>query len=181
MPCPTPSHPHPVPSALAQLFDNRSVQALLASHIALLGAMPPRMLQQGQLSRHYFPDGMPSSRQTLVGKHEGRICRLHPTATSLEGLCERHGCSDPTFPEFIKSLLKMDPNERVSAREALNLPFITNPAPCPPYKLAPSDKSGEAGLRLLEKCVATRSHTLCTLRPTPWRALFSVQDHAHTP
>jgi len=133
------------------LFDNRSVQALLASHIALLGAMPPRMLQQGQLSRHYFPDGMPSSRQTLVGKHEGRICRLHPTATSLEGLCERHGCSDPTFPEFIKSLLKMDPNERVSAREALNLPFITNPAPCPPYKLGSSDKSGEAGLRLLEK------------------------------
>ena len=83
------------------LFDNRSVQSLLASHIALLGPMPPRLLGEGQLSEHYFHG---SGTQTLVGKHEGRICRLRPTATSLESLCERHGCSDPAFPAFIREV-----------------------------------------------------------------------------
>ena len=90
------------------LFDNRSVQSLLASHIALLGPMPQRMLSEGQLADHYFAGKTrPGESQTLVGKHEGRVCRLHPTTTSLEALCERHGCSDPTFAEFIKNLLQV--------------------------------------------------------------------------
>jgi len=133
------------------LFDNRSVQSLLASHIALLGPMPARLLRDGQLSRHYFTDQSSRDKQSLVGKHEGRICRLHPTTTSLEALCERHGCTDPTFPQFIKQLLNTDPLERVSAVDALRLPFLQRAEPCPPYKLAAQDKSGEAGIRLLEK------------------------------
>jgi len=136
------------------LFDNRSVQSLLASHIALLGPMPARMINDGQLSDCYFtPQSSAPSKQSLVGKHEGRVCRLHPTPTSLEKLCERHECMDPTFPDFIRQLLKMDPQERVSAQKALQLPFITaaQPGQCPPYKLAGQDRSGEAGIRLLEK------------------------------
>ena len=70
--------------------------------------MPQRMLSEGQLADHYFAGKTrPGESQTLVGKHEGRICRLHPTTTSLEALCERHGCSDPTFAEFIKNLLQV--------------------------------------------------------------------------
>eukprot|EP00967_Tisochrysis_lutea_P088618 scaffold125845_cov34-Tisochrysis_lutea.AAC.3 len=38
------------------LFDNRSVQALLASHIAVLGAFPKRLLRDGSLTDHYFTD-----------------------------------------------------------------------------------------------------------------------------
>ena len=36
-------------------------------------------------------------------------------------------------------LLKMDPTERVTAKQALQLPFIASqpPGACPPYKLAP--------------------------------------------
>jgi serine/threonine protein kinase len=136
------------------LFDNRSVQSLLASHIALLGAMPQRLLSEGQLSDHYFPDdAADGSPQTLIGKHEGRICRLRPTVTSLAALCERHGCTDPDFPDFIRALLALDPYQRVTAEEALRHPFIAQHAAgqCPPYRLAPGDRSGEAGLRLLEK------------------------------
>ena len=92
------------------LFDNRSVQSLLASHIALLGQMPPRLLADGQLSDYYFVLG--ASQQTLIGKHDGRICRMRPTPTSLEALCERHGCSDPQFPAFIRALLALDPQAR---------------------------------------------------------------------
>jgi len=131
------------------LFDNRSVQSLLASHIALLGHMPERLLADGQLSEYYF---QPGKEQTLVGKHDGRICRLRPTQTSLSALCERHGCTDPQFADFIKMLLVLDPQKRVSAKEALKHPFLHDGgAPCPPYKLNSADKSGEAGLRLLQK------------------------------
>ena len=132
------------------LFDNRSVQSLLASHIALLGPFPKRILQEGQLSDYYFAPR--DAQQTLVGKHEGRICRLHPTQTSLAALCERHGCADPNFPSFIQALLAIDPQERLSAEAALQHPFIQQQsAPCPPYSLGSSDKTGEAGIRLLEK------------------------------
>jgi len=91
------------------LFDNRSVQSLLASHIALLGPMPQRMLSEGQLADHYFAGKTrPGESQTLVGKHEGRISPLPPNHDlPPTPLCERHGCSDPTFAEFIKNLLQV--------------------------------------------------------------------------
>jgi len=136
------------------LFDNRSVQSLLASHIALLGPLPPRLLRDGQLSEHYFTSSAMSSSshaQTLVGKHDGRLCRMKPTMTSLEQLCERHGATDPQFASFIRTLLSTDPLERVTADKALQHPFIQGTTPCPPYKLKESDRSGEAGIRLLQK------------------------------
>ena len=46
----------------------------------------------------------------------------------------------------------MDPNERSSAAEALRLPFFAAPpGSCPAYKLTAQDRTGEAGVRLLEK------------------------------
>jgi uncharacterized membrane protein YgcG len=109
---------------------------------------------RAQLAEYYFTPNMArSTTQSLVGKHEGRICRLHPTATSLEALCQRHGCEEPEFPQFIRSLLALDPQQRGTAADALKHPFLTKvpPGSCPPYKLAPADKAGEAGVRLLEK------------------------------
>ena len=38
------------------LFDNRSVQALLASHVAVLGPLPKRLLSEGSLTEHYFAE-----------------------------------------------------------------------------------------------------------------------------
>jgi len=133
------------------LFDNRSVQSLLASHIALLGPLPPRLLREGQLSEYYFTSSASSSAQSLVGKHDGRLCRMKPTATSLETLCERHGATDPHFPSFIRALLAPDPLERATAEKALLHPFLQDTSPCPPYKLTTADRSGEAGIRLLQK------------------------------
>ena len=135
------------------LFDNRSVQSLLASHIALLGNLPARLLKDGQLSDYYFVPG--AKEQVLVGKHDGRICKMRPMQTSLEALCERHGCSEPAFPAFIRTLLTLDPNERGNAEMALKHPFIVQGAgvQCPPYKLTTADRTGEAGMRLLQKYV----------------------------
>ena len=42
------------------LFDNKSVQSLLASHIALRGLFPDHMLRDGQLA-HYYLDTTPLS------------------------------------------------------------------------------------------------------------------------
>jgi len=133
------------------LFDNRSVQSLLASHIALLGPLPARILKEGQLSECYFAKASSSHAQTLVGKHDGRLCRMKPIQTSLEALCERHGATDPNFASFIRTLLALDPLERATAEKALQHPFLQDPTPCPPYKLTTADRSGEAGLRLLQK------------------------------
>ena len=60
------------------LFDNRSVQSLLASHIALLGPLPPRLLREGQLSEYYFTSSASSSAQVVPRCH-----RLPPTATMV--------------------------------------------------------------------------------------------------
>jgi serine/threonine protein kinase len=134
------------------LFDNRSVQSLLASHIALLGPFPKRLVEEGQLSEYYFEHmGSSSHPQTLVGKHDGRLCRMKPTSTSLEALCERHGADDPNFASFIRQLLALDPVERATAEKALQHPFLRDTSPCPPYKLTTADRSGEAGQRLLHK------------------------------
>ena len=137
------------------LFDNRSVQSLLASHIALLGPLPPRLLRDGQLSEHYFLPAATAcaSNQSLVGKHDGRLCRMKPISTSLEALCERHGATEPHLASFIRTLLAPDPNERGTAEKALLHPFLNTKdrSGCPPYKLTTADRSGEAGIRLLQK------------------------------
>ena len=91
------------------------------------------------------------TQQTLIGKHDGRVCRLKPIRNSLEALCERHGASDPHFVSFIKTLLALDPEQRVTAERALTHPFLQHKDGCPLYKLNPLDGSGVAGRRLLRK------------------------------
>ena len=59
------------------LFDNKSVQSLLASHIALRGLFPDHMLQDGQHAHNYL-DTTPGAPQCLVGKHDGKLCRPNP-------------------------------------------------------------------------------------------------------
>lgn len=131
------------------LFDNRSIQALLASHISLLGPIPSRLLKEGQLSQHYFTS---ASDQTLVGKHDGRLCRLKPRQTSLTQLLSTNGCDDTQFASFIGTLMTIDPEKRASASQALQHPWLQqSTGPCAPYRLDKEQSCGEAGIRLLSK------------------------------
>eukprot|EP00326_Haptolina_ericina_P004421 CAMPEP_0181211450 /NCGR_PEP_ID=MMETSP1096-20121128/23790_1 /TAXON_ID=156174 ORGANISM="Chrysochromulina ericina, Strain CCMP281" /NCGR_SAMPLE_ID=MMETSP1096 /ASSEMBLY_ACC=CAM_ASM_000453 /LENGTH=568 /DNA_ID=CAMNT_0023302847 /DNA_START=52 /DNA_END=1758 /DNA_ORIENTATION=+ len=130
------------------LFDNRSVQALLASHITLMGPLPPSLIREGQLSEHFFAS---ETDQTLVGKHDGRICRFRPHKSSISALLAQHSCSDQDLASFIGVLMKPDPKERAAASDALKHPFLQTAATCPPYRLDSASSDGEAGQRLLQK------------------------------
>mmetsp|Transcript_29680 Transcript_29680/g.70494 ORF Transcript_29680/g.70494 Transcript_29680/m.70494 type:complete len:602 (+) Transcript_29680:36-1841(+) len=129
------------------LFDNRSVQALLASHIALRGPFPESMLQNGQLSHHYF-DTTPGAPQWLVGKHDGNLCRMRPHVSSIANVLTHYGCKDEAFADFIGELLQLDPERRPSAEETLKHAWLQGNTPCAKYQIA---DSGEAGKRLRTK------------------------------
>jgi len=130
------------------LFDNRSVQALLASHISLLGPMPPALIRAGQLSDHFFHS---ETDQTLVGKQDGRLCRFKPHKSSIAALLQQHDCRDAQLASFIGELMQQDPERRASATQALQHPFLQSGGPPTPYRLDKADSAGEAGQRLLQK------------------------------
>lgn len=130
------------------LFDNRSVQSLLASHISLVGPLPPSLIRAGQLSDHFFASEVD---QTLVGKQDGRLCRFRPHKSSIGALLAQHDCQDPHLASFVGMLMQPDPERRASASEALQHPFLHSGGPPEPYRLDKHDSSGEAGLRLLRK------------------------------
>jgi len=136
------------------LFDNRSVQALLASHIAVLGPFPKSLLREGSLTEHYFQDISDSAqlKQGLVGKHEGRLSRLKPRSTSIAAILNANGCDDKDLISFISELMRPDPAARPSAAAALNHPWIRKTSEtCTRYQLTEADVKGEAGIRLLQK------------------------------
>jgi len=136
------------------LFDNRSVQALLASHIAIFGPLPEKLLREGALTEHYFAETSEHAQMKngLIGKHESRLCRLRPRRTSVAHILESHRCKSAELVSFIEALMKPDPNERPTAAQALAHPWLQNMSEvCPPYRLTEADTKGEAGLRLLQK------------------------------
>mmetsp|Transcript_56265 Transcript_56265/g.147766 ORF Transcript_56265/g.147766 Transcript_56265/m.147766 type:complete len:552 (-) Transcript_56265:47-1702(-) len=130
------------------LFDNRSVQALLASHISLLGQLPPSLIRAGQISDHFFAS---ETDQTLVGKQDGRLCRFRPHKSSIANLLAQHDCRDAQLASFIVELMQPDPERRASATQALQHPFLQSGGPPTPYRLDKVDSQGEAGQRLLQK------------------------------
>ena len=118
------------------LFDNKSVQSLLASHIALRGPFPDQMLQHGLLA-HYYLDLTPGAPQCLVGKCDGKLCRLHPHVSSIANVLAHYGCNDAEFAEFISELLQNDPEMRPTAEQALNHPWLLGGnGACTPYVLS---------------------------------------------
>jgi len=135
------------------LFDNRSVQALLASHIAVVGPMPKSMLREGQLTEHYFTDLSEAAQMKygLIGKHDGRLSRLKPRKTSIGQILASHGCDDAQLVDFIQTLMQLDPKDRPGAGEALKHPWLQREGACEPYRLTEADTQGEAGMRLLAK------------------------------
>jgi len=135
------------------LFDNRSVQALLVSHMAVLGPLPKSMLREGALTEHYFTDLSETAQMKngLVGKHDGRLCRLKPRKTTVAQILSVHGCNDAELVSFINTLMQLDPKERPSATAALKHPWLQREAACEPYRLTEADTQGEAGMRLLAK------------------------------
>jgi serine/threonine protein kinase len=102
------------------LFLNDSIVTLLARVVAIIGPFPRSMIQRGRYAHKYFtPEGQ------LYEKDEDKtpgLFHLHPKRTSLR---HRLHTDDVYFLDFLRQLLRVNPDERPTATEALNHPWLT--------------------------------------------------------
>jgi serine/threonine protein kinase len=63
------------------------------------------------------------SKTNISGKQ--KVKKMHILVPKRTQLKKRLKCNDENFFDFIKSLLEIDPNLRLSAKDALNHPWIT--------------------------------------------------------
>eukprot|EP00743_Colponemidia_sp_Colp-15_P002203 GILK01002389.1.p1 GENE.GILK01002389.1~~GILK01002389.1.p1 ORF type:complete len:484 (-),score=83.53 GILK01002389.1:129-1580(-) len=109
------------------LFQNDSIQNLLSKISGIVGPFSDRVLSRGKYVSNYFTrDGivyqeMPEE-DTEEGVKRKRIQLLVPKRTSLK---KRIRCDDAYFVDFLRCLLKVDPDERPTARQAMRHPWLT--------------------------------------------------------
>ncbi|CAD8064500.1 unnamed protein product [Paramecium sonneborni] len=121
------------------LFQNDTVQGLLARVIGIIGPFPENMLKDGRLVNQFFTkekllyqDAMEDQQQhypnpdmsdaSVKRKKTGLIQILVPKKSNLKA---RLKTDDMFFLDFVKQLLHIDPTKRPSAKDALYHPWFT--------------------------------------------------------
>ena len=99
------------------LFQNDSVPSMLARISAIVGPFPEAFLAKGRHSHKYFVDGMVYERD-----RDDQPFLLRPKQTSLKHRCHT---DDKLFLSFVGSLLRINPEERPTAEQALQHPWLT--------------------------------------------------------
>lgn len=106
------------------LFQNDSVQSLLARILGILGTFPYHLMTRGKYVPQYFTqDGQ------LYQEIEGPPCpergrRLHLLVPKKTSLRQRMRTDNEHFLDFLEQLLQLDPTKRPTATEALRHPFL---------------------------------------------------------
>eukprot|EP00927_Polykrikos_kofoidii_P067996 TRINITY_DN63408_c0_g1_i1.p1 TRINITY_DN63408_c0_g1~~TRINITY_DN63408_c0_g1_i1.p1 ORF type:complete len:977 (-),score=174.32 TRINITY_DN63408_c0_g1_i1:114-3044(-) len=105
------------------LFQNDSVQSLLARIISILGPFPEHMLAVGRTVPQYFCQDGRVYREAPGSTSENSMVHLYlPKTASLRQRMQTH---DEDFLSFLASLLQIDPAKRPTAAEALRHPWLT--------------------------------------------------------
>jgi len=112
------------------LFQNDSVQSLLARVIGIIGSIPKKMMTTGRFVPQYFTQDGRLYREIAVPPTEAatplelqpRIQLLLPKRSSLR---QRMRTDDDQFLDFLECLLRIDPDERPTAKDALQHPFLS--------------------------------------------------------
>lgn len=120
------------------LFQNETVQGLLARVIGIVGPFPEWMLEEGKLVHKFFTkerllyqdvyadDGASAkdeaSDTSKKGVKTGKIQLLVPKKSSL---AHRLRTDDLFFLDFVRNLLNIDPARRPTASEAMKHPWFT--------------------------------------------------------
>lgn len=99
------------------LFQNESVPTLLARINGIIGPFPNYMLKSGKYVHYHFTQDSMLYQQTK----DGLIHLLIPKKTSLR---HRMRTNDAEFLDFLECLLKIDPQERITSKDALVHPFF---------------------------------------------------------
>lgn len=106
------------------LFQNDSVQSLLARILGIVGDFPYHLMTSGKYVPQYFTqDGQ------LYQEIEGQPCpergrRLHLLVPKKTSLRQRMRTDDELFLDFLSQLLQLDPAKRPGAAEASHHPFL---------------------------------------------------------
>merc|ERR1719453_449934 len=107
------------------LFQNDSVQSLLARILGIIGDFPYHLMTRGRYVPQYFTqDGQ------LYQEIDGPACpergrRLHLLVPKKSSLQQRMRTDSTEFLDFLGKLLQLDPSKRPTASEALEHPWIT--------------------------------------------------------
>jgi len=114
------------------LFQNETVQGLLARVISIVGPFPEDMFRTGRLVHKFFTadrilyqesrDDEADPDESKPRKSKGnQVQLLIPKRTTLKA---RLRTDDEVFISFVRSLLELDTSKRPTAKEALKHPFI---------------------------------------------------------
>ena len=90
---------------------------MLARIAGIVGPFPPEMLSRGRHAHKYFIDGVVYERDAETGS----TFLLQPKGTSLR---HRLDTDDELFLSFVGSLLCLNPDDRPTAEQALQHPWI---------------------------------------------------------
>ncbi|KAL1499804.1 hypothetical protein AB1Y20_012489 [Prymnesium parvum] len=122
------------------LFPNKTATHLLAGHMALCG-IDSWMIEEGKHSHQYFmknklyiwqsaePTSLPGEqihqmRRRHIMHGTGGYFYIHPRPRTFEA---ELGVSDPVFIDLMKRLLETNMNKRITSKEALQHPWLTEP------------------------------------------------------
>ena len=98
------------------LFQNDSIASMLSRISAIVGPFPEHMAADARHAGKYFVDGMVYERDG-----NGTPYVLKPKPTSLRARCHT---DDELFLSFVGSLLCLNPDDRPTAEQALQHPWI---------------------------------------------------------
>ena len=117
------------------LFQNDSIQSMLARIIGICGPIPNWMYEKGKLVNDFFtkekllymePNAVDNNESMNQTNPQERGKKVHILVPKRSSLRKRIRTNNEQFFNFLSGLLKIDPNDRMSAKEALNHPFIKN-------------------------------------------------------
>mmetsp|Transcript_144366 Transcript_144366/g.462502 ORF Transcript_144366/g.462502 Transcript_144366/m.462502 type:complete len:921 (-) Transcript_144366:6-2768(-) len=109
------------------LFQNDSVQSLLARIVGIVGPFPSHMMATGRYVPQYFTQDGQLYREIepvvegFVHAPERRLHLLLPKQSSLR---QRMRTDDEVFIDFLSYLLQVDPDNRPTSSEALDHPWL---------------------------------------------------------
>ncbi|KAJ0764460.1 putative protein kinase CMGC-DYRK-PRP4 family [Helianthus annuus] len=102
------------------LFPNDELVILLARVIGMLGPIDIEMLENGQETDKYFTKDFDLYH---INEETDQLEYIIPQKTSLE---EQLQASDALFLDFVKNLLEINPQNRPTASEALQHPWLSS-------------------------------------------------------
>lgn len=108
------------------LFQNDSVQSLLARIIGIVGEFPFHLMTSGRHVPQYFTQDGQLYQEIDSPPCPERGRRLHLLVPKKTSLRQRLRTDCDEFLDFLEQLLQLDATKRPTAKEALNHPFLAS-------------------------------------------------------